>query len=503
MKHPLSRLLLLLLALTLPLCCACEDGDGSASDSSAAESDVSASVSQTGNPNDVQPEVIDLGGRTINILCRHWGYGGDSIVGFTGEVIYSTEENATEIDVQKKAVVDDISARYHCEINGILDGGDPANDTLSQKVQNMVTSGTFDYDIIFDKSSTLSKMAQNSYLTDLNTVESLCLSNSWWDQNAVEQLSIGGKLFYVNGDINTYDDLGTWCVLFNKSLKERLGIDEDFYQTARDGDWTLDHLIELCKGVTGDANGDGTVDEFDQWAFGTETYNVFVEVLGGGLHVIDKDADDLPYISVKEHPDQLYAALDKIIGFYNSDEVMVANGGKYSQYPNPWEATVNKAFKEGRELFYMCGLINLAAFRDMEDDIGVLPIPKTFADQDTYYHTVSMDNSSYLAIPRNLPNVEELGAVIEALAMKSQQFVTPAFYDKQLKYRDVRDDESAEMLDLMFSTRSFDLGPAYNWGNLMSAYYTLDTDYASRFESLIPAAESAMEDCVESIQAIQ
>ena len=502
MKQPLSRLFPLLLVLALLLCCACGE-DEPVSESSSAASGDSASVSQTGNPNDVLPEVIDLGGRTINVLCRHWGYGGDSIVGFTGEVIYSTEEKATELDVQKKAVIDDISERYHCEIKGILDGGDPANDTLSQKVQNMVTSGTFDYDIIFDKSSTLSRMAQSNFLTDLNTVETLCLENSWWDQNAVKQLSIGNKLFYVNGDINTYDDLGTWCVLFNKSLKERLGIEEDFYQTARDGDWTLDHLIEICKGVTKDVTGDGTVDEFDQWAFGTETYNVFVEVLGGGLHVIDKDGDDLPYISVKEHPAQLYAALDKIIGFYNSDEVMVANGGKYSQYPNPWEATVNKAFKDGRELFYMCGLINLAAFRDMEDDIGVLPIPKTFDDQDSYYHTVSTDNSSYLALPRNLPDIEEIGTVIEALAMKSQQLVTPAFYDKQLKYRDVRDDESAEMLDLMFSTRSFDLGPAYNRGNLMSAYYTLDTDYASRFEGLLSAAEAAMEDCVESIQAIQ
>ncbi len=503
MKHSLSRLLPLLLALVLALLplCACEETEPSGESSTGTSQ--TTDVSQSGNPKDVQPEVIDLGGRTINVLCWHWGYGGNSIVGYTGEIIYSTEENASEIDVQKKAVIDDVSDRYNCEIAGKIDGGDPANDVIANKVREMVTTGTYDYDIVFQGSGFLSNMAKNGLLTDLNTVESLHLENSWWDQNAVKQLSIGNKLFYVNGDINTYDDLGTWCVLFNSSLKDRLGITEDFFQTVRDGNWTFDHLIELCQGITRDTTGDGTIDEHDQWAFGTETYNVFVQVLGGGLHVIEKDGDDMPIISVKEHPTQLYAALDKIIEFYTSDEVMVADGGKYSQYSNPWDETVYKAFMEGRELFYMCGMIHLAAFRDMEDKIGVLPIPKTFADQDSYYHTVSVNNSSYLAIPLNLPDVEAVGTVIEALAMKSQQLVTPAFYDKQLKYRDVRDDESAEMLDLIFSTRSFDLGPAYNWGNLMSAYYTIDPNYTHRFESLLSAAETAMEECIVNFQSME
>ncbi len=503
MKHSFPRLLPLLLVLALLLLCACGEDSGSSSSSADTGSVGTTSEPQTGNSDNVPPEVIDLGGRTINVLCWQFGYGATSILGYTGEIIYSTEENATEIDVQKKAVIDDVSSRYNCEITGILDGGDPTTDAIMTKVQEMVSSGTFDYDIVFHNANSLAHMAQNGLLTDLSSVETLHLNNSWWDQNAVEQLSIDNKLFYVNGDINTYDDLGTWCVLFNKSLKERLGIEEDFYQTARDGDWTFDHLIEICQGITRDINGDGTVDEFDQWAFGTENYNVFVQVLGGGLHVVEKDENDLPYISVKDHPTELYSALDKIIGFYTSDEVMVADGGKYTQYSNPWEATVYKAFMEGRELFYMCGLIHLAAFRDMEDQIGVLPIPKTFADQDRYYHTVSVNNSSYLAIPRNLPDVEELGTVIEALAMKSQQLVTPSFYNKQLKYRDVRDDESGEMLDLMFKTRSFDLGPAYNWGGLMTAYYTIDPNYASRFESLLSAAEAEMDQCVLNIQSIE
>ena len=493
MKRLHAHLLPLLLALTLLLLCACA---GDAGDASSAPSNTPSenTVSSSG---DIAPEVVNLQGREINVLCWHFGLNANSILSYTGEIIYSEEENASAVDVAKKAVIDYVESKYNCKIDGVLEGGVPTDDAVGTIVTNMVTSGTYDYDIVFHSNGNMARLGQSGVLTDLKTVSTINLGNSWWDQNAVKQLSIANKLFYVNGDINTYDDLGTWCVIFNKTLKTKLGIDEDFYETVRKGEWTLDHVIELCKGVTAEKNGDGVLNEYDQWAFGTETYNVFVQVLGGGLHVAEKDDKDLPYISAAQHPEQLYTALEKITNFYQSGEVMVADGGKYSQYDNPWEATVHKAFVEGRELFYMCGLINLAGFRNMEDDIGVLPIPKTFADQQDYYHTVSVTNSSYMGIPKGVPDVENLGLVIEALAMKSQELVTPEFYDLQLKYRDLRDDESSEVLDLLFATRSFDLGPAYNWGGLMAAYTTIDSNYASRFDSLLGAAEIAIEVTIE------
>ena len=181
---------------------------------------------------------------------------------------------------------------------------------------------------------------------------------------------------------------------------------------------------------------------------------------------------------------------------------MVANGGDFDHkgYPNVWEATVHKAFVEGRELFYICGLINVASFRSMKDEFGILPMPKTFAEQDNYYHTVSAGNSSYMMIPYGVPGVEDLGLVIEALAMYSKEQVTPQFYDLQLKYRDTRDNESAAMLDLIFATRSFDLCPVFNWGGLLGCYTTIDLSYSSRFDSLLGSAEKAMNDTITALQ---
>lgn len=496
-SRSVSRLLALLLLGAMLFVCACSEASEESGDISGASSEnASDAASSPLEPTDIPPGEVDLNQRVINVLCKD--FTAATIQGYTGEILYSEEDNSSAVDIAKKAVIDHVETAYHCTIDGKLD----KSSDLILLVQNMVISGTYDYDIVFTNLDSLVAMGKNGSLTDLHAVETLNLGNSWWDQNAVEQLSIAHKLFYVNGDINTFDDLGTFCVLFNKSLKERLNIEEDFYETVRKGSWTLDHFMDICKGVTAETNGDGVLNEFDQWALGTETYNVFVQVVGGGLHIIEKDAKDEPYIALRTNPQQHYNALDKIISFYQSADVMVANDGTYAQYgDNVHEETVNKAFREGRELFYMGGLFNLAAFRDMKDDIGVLPIPKTFAEQDDYYHTISIYGTTFLAIPKGVPGVEDLGLVIEALAMKSKEMLTPAFYDTQLKYRDLRDNESGEVLDLIFATRSYDLGPAYKWGNLLTAYCTLDSNYVSRFESILDAAETAMNDTVENMLA--
>ncbi len=504
MKH-LKKILifLMVLAVAMPLLAACNKTSGT--DSQATSSQVGDDTSRPGDVsegnNDIAPEIKDLGGREINILCWDWSAGSASILGYTGEVISNAEGELSRVDVAKKAVIDAVEDEYKVTINGLVTN----KTTFLDDVKTMVTVGTYEYDLIFASAHYAQNLTLSNALTDLKTVETLKLTNSWWDQNCVADVSVKNRLFWVCGDINTYDNLGTWCVLFNKDLKDDLAISDDFYQKASDGEWTLDYFMQVCKGVTQEYDGKAGIDEFDIWACGTEKFNVFAQVVGGGVHAISKDDSDVPYLTVDVATERTYAALGKIVDFYLSPDVMVADGGKYDGkgYSNVWEATVHKAFIEGRELFYICGLINVASFRSMDDEFGILPMPKTFADQDEYYHTVSPGNSSYLMIPYGVSEVEDLGLVVEALAMKSQEQVTPEFYEMQLKGRDARDDESEDMLDIIFASRSFDLGPIYNWGSIMDCYYTVDTNYASRFDSLSDGARIAIDDFIEDMDSYE
>ena len=446
--------------------------------------------------------IKDLDGRVIRILCQDYNaQGSGSIMGFGGEVIQRedySEDTASAVDVAKAETRRLIEERYHCTITGDIKPGSQVGTINSQVASGITGEGA--YDILFDNvNATASHWLDGVYL-DLTEIDTIDLANPWWDQQAVNDLSINGSLFVALGDINTQDNDGTWIIYFNKRLAAEMCADYDFYEMVDNDEWNFDNFIKICKGITYNSNNDDILDENDTWAFGTELYNIYVHALSAGERIASKDDDDMPYITLQT--EGMYNALHKITDFYSdTTTVMIANDGRFNNkgYSNVWEATIIKAFTDGRELFYMGGLMNLTGFRSMEDDFGMLPIPKMYADQDRYYHSVSPSKTSALAIPRTAQNVEDLGLVIEAIAAMSKNIVTPEYYDRTLKLQATRDDDSGRMLDIIFASRVYDLANIYNWGNAVSAFYYADSNFVSRFENISGSVQNAMENAVEGL----
>ncbi|PKM62337.1 MAG: hypothetical protein CVU97_05825 [Firmicutes bacterium HGW-Firmicutes-21] len=456
-----------------------------------------SNVSETSGSNLI---VKDMNKRAFKVFCWDFGYGSKSILGYTGEVISnSVEEKPALLDEAKARVIAKVEEEYNCTVSGTVYGGIRAD--FTNTIKNMVLTGTNEYDMIFDAYSYLAPLVTENILLDLNTISTIDFENEWWDQNARKELSIFNKLFFMCGDINTYDNDGTWCMLFNKTLLENLSLNIDPYQLVKDDEWYFDKFVEICRsGITTDSDGNGVLDEFDTWAFGTETYNMYVHVLSSGNKIVTKDIHDVPEFTVQN--ESTYSALDKIVDFYTDySTVMVANAPPYTGkgYPNVWEATVHKAFIEGRQLFYMCGLINVPSFRQMDDDFGILPIPKLNKGQEFYYHTVSTGNMTALCVPQSVIAADDVGIIIEALGKYSMDILSPAYYDVQLKYRDTRDEESSEMLDIIFATRTFDIGAAFNWGGTLGEYTKMDKNFVSRFDSIMSAAEAALDETLSKI----
>ena len=145
MKFKSLLVFVLICALALPIFCACGDtGTDTSSNTNDAVSNntTSGTVSED---TDIRPDVINMGGREIKVLCWDWTSGSNSIFGYTGEILYknSDEENASSVDVQKKAVIDAIETDYNCTITGDL-----INSTeFDSDIEQMVTAATYDYDI--------------------------------------------------------------------------------------------------------------------------------------------------------------------------------------------------------------------------------------------------------------------------------------------------------------------------------------------------------------------
>jgi hypothetical protein len=95
----------------------------------------------------------------------------------------------------------------------------------------------------------------------------------------------------------------------------------------------------------------------------------------------------------------------------------------------------------------------------------------------------------------------DLGLVIEALGAESKNYLTPVYYEKALKAKNAETEDDEAMLDIIFGSRCFDLGAAFNWGNIISEFMKLDKNFASRFEATADTVRQAMEDTIEAIKA--
>ncbi len=516
----MKKYLCLLMALLMVVACfaACGgSGDDKKDDSSSgtnASTDASGesgteSGVETGTYHEQLAPATDMGGRTFNIMQRWFGYGKETI-DFQGEVIWDeTEETGkmTNINLAKKKVKEAVETSYNCTITGEMSTETVAD--IRTLIQDDLLSGAPTIDFCFESYYYYYSFVENGYLQDLNSL-GVDFSKPWWDQDAVADLSVGGKLYYALGDINTYDNDGTFVVLFNKTLYEEKfgdGTYTELYELAKEGKWTFDVFEEKIKGFGSD-NGDNVRDEFDTYGLLTETSNLYLHVVAAGEKAIDKDANDQPIFTFDN--ERVYNVNSDAVDLYtNTNDVLVADLEVYtSKYPAPMDVyseTVVKAFKEGRGLFYMTSLIHLPYFRDMEDDFGILPVPKYDESQERYYHTMGEQTLSCVFVPTTSlsagENGKQIGIILDALGAYSKSYLTPEYYENQLKRGDASDRDSAAMLDTIFESRTFDLGSVFAaaWNSPTGMAKNLDKNLKSRIDGNKDIILFAIEDSMAKI----
>ena len=463
---------------------------------------------------DLLPEAVDMEGYTFDILERWFGYG-KTTIDFQGEVIWidsEEDEQMSNLNIAKKKVLDEVQAKYNCKIQGDISTDSVAD--IRTAVTEDIISRTKAYDFCFEAPYYYSSLVEEGNLVNLKTL-GIDFSKAWWDQNAVSDLSICDELYFALGDINTYDNDGTFVCFFNKTLlAEKFGDEavEELYTLAANGEWTFDKMKEYVTGFGEDANGDSKRDEQDKYGLMTELDNIYLGLISSGGKVVTKNAQDEPEFALED--ERAIDVLNSTIEFYNqSNDVLIANlpvyQTKFEGY-DVHEKTVINGFKEGRGLFYICGLIHLSYLSEMENDFGILPVPKYDATQERYYHTMGTETSSALFVPDNGRDFsgkdgQYLAIILDALGAYSKDYLTPEYYDKQLKRKNAPDPDSAEMLDIVFESRTFDLGVMYSkqWGEVLDAINAIDVDIASSIAAKAFYITMNIETTIEKIRARQ
>jgi ABC-type glycerol-3-phosphate transport system substrate-binding protein len=341
------------------------------------------------------------------------------------------------------------------------------------------------------------RLAQEGLLMDLNHVPYIDLEKPWWDQKANEQLSIGNKLMFTISDLLIIDKDALFIFLFNKDAIKEHNL-EDPYQLVREGKWTIDKMWGMAKVNSKDINGDGILDDTDSYGLLTAGHTIHGNIVSSGHFVITKDQRDMPVLNIADP--MIHASYEKWIKIINDRTNTWVAQDWDSRHSDIWLYQLN-VLDEKRGLFLYAGMDRVTTLRNFDCNFGILPNPKFDESQSEYYNHVHAWCTTAISIPVT-SEPERTGIILEALTSESYYTLRPAYYEVSLKTKFMRDDESSEMLDLIFNTRCYDLGHVYNWGGVFDMLHGLplgrNQDFVSAYERILPRIERDMQNAIDN-----
>ena len=262
---------------------------------------------------------------------------------------------------------------------------------------------------------------------------------------------------------------------------------------ARDKTWTMEQMQTLGKTVAADLNGDGVRDENDRFGILSDAGMAFLFYFTCGNNLVTLDDDGVPYFSVEN--ERTFDVCDGLVEFFNDTDNML-----WASKCSETCTTLDKVFMENRNLFRPGSIYDIIYYRNMEHDFGILPYPLYDEEQEDYYHLIATHVAPGICVPTTNPDVDMTCLLLEALAYESRDTVTKAYYDLNLYTKMARDDESGDMLDIIFSTKRYDLGFVFNWGAIKSQLEVIATSgksFATVWESKESSAQKAMEETLD------
>lgn len=436
MKKLLAFVLCMLMIVPLIVSC------GGSSNGGEKAKDLSAALDAEGADASHVPEDKTFIGEDFTILCRE-----DNAYG-TYEYEIMADEGETELVNQavyqrNRDVIDifglnDIVARA-------IPGDWAAGSDFINTFRNSIDAGLGEFDLIMSYQCYMAQGELLQYYYNFKEVPYVkdSLDHSYYYQDCIDEITVNDQLKFLVSDYSlTYWD-HAYVMYFNKQIAEEYALD-NIYDLVKEGKWTYDKCLEMAKGKWRDNNSDDWKDESDTFGYISDIPNT-MDAFHAHFDMQPTTTDSQGNITFNMDVGKTTTLLEKVIGFKNTNDCYTAymtSGDTYDENP------LDKIFKEGRSLFYHADLQRAKDFRSMNVDFGIIPFPKYDENQEQYM-THSHHSYSATVVPVDAPNLELTGAVFDTLAALSQKNVIPAYYDQALKFKLTRDEDSAEMLDII------------------------------------------------------
>ena len=363
-----------------------------------------------------------------------------------------------------------------------------------------IMSGSDEYDIIMPSITDCANIAQKGYLIPLQDLPYMDLSKPWYDQRCINELAINEQNYLFFSDITVRNLDAIWIYVFNKSMLESYDLDDPYELIAADK-WTWDKMTAMCKEVTRDVDGNGTMDKADQWGLVAHDYVITAGYVGSGERIATAQSDGSIKLTMSN--ERIYDVIDKIIAVqpywirYALTAQKFSSAKPYGFEPSDNYRELLSVFTSGNALFMGECMAVIEDMRSSTVDFGVVPTPKLSEDQKGYYSAVNYI-AACMAAPITTAEPERTSVIIEAWAAESHKTLLPAYYDIAVKGKYTRDVMSADMLDVILGSRSYDLGIYYGWGQLSDRFCSLVYEGSTDFASMYQANEGAAQDALNT-----
>ncbi len=360
---------------------------------------------------------------------------------------------------------------------------------VTANIKKSITAGDTSFDcctLYF--SDVCAQFIASDYFMNLNNIPTLDFTQSWWDQNMHNSLTINGNIITMVGDI--LPPLGTVCVIFNKTLWNSLDLNNP-YDMVNSGTWTLDTMKEMAEGVTADLNGDSTLTQEDQWGIVSDNNFAHSFFFGSGERMVGADNEGSPVITFSS--ERTADIVNKIITVLTDEAAVIRVD--YIKGSYQYRDTM---FMENRVLMSASSFSDVLGYRNMEADFGILPVPKYDEVQEKYYCWGNLYFRS-LAVPSTQPDSERTGVILETLAIVSEEKLMPSIYDILLEGKVTRDTESNDMITLINASRVYDIGIACDIGGFKTLLAGLASKSSVDFISSYAKSEARAQTALDKI----
>ncbi len=481
------------LALMMLSLAACGESKNAEEDKAGTVSDPGTTAASPEIPAETETEEIfdpgvpvnDYGGSTFTFFIRKCGANF-----WTVKDIWVEELNGEALNDAIYNRNDYINTTYNIAVAQEFMGD---NGACSTYVNKMVTAGE-NMDAVICNGNDTTVIAGKGQCMDLTQVPYLNLEQKWWDQNSIHDLSLCGKIFFAAGELTEADNNAVNVIAFVKDNVTDYHLD-DPYELVREGTFTIDKFVEMSNAVLTDKNGDGKYNEDDVigYLYFSDSGQTMFNALGNMCAVLDGNGD--PQITFLT--DRSVESWTKLISFIQQD-CTLSMSTELDVYKGMGDYDVKVKMIEGKNtLFSWVHMRDIENLREVESDFGILPNPKFDEAQETYCNENDPYGTGFFSLPITCADPERSGIIIEAFSARSMQIVLPAYYDITLEGKYMRDNDSLEMLEIIFDSVIYDIGRYYNWGSMYgtisSMWNNKQDTFASSFEKTSKVVNKSME----------